>query len=126
MGGITEALKSGLESWPALTLLGFATVAMVLALITLGLSARLVRMFSTLKSYDAAMQKVEAIEAQLGEMTQAMREVEMDYEKSLAEEKAAHDREVFDLQQLIFERNAEVLALKTDVLEMRRLYPYDN
>ncbi len=121
MGGVNEALAG----YPAVSLIGFMTVALVLALVIIGLGARFLRSVAALKDYDASLEKIRSIEATVEQMTAAMREVEMDYEKSLAEEKAANAREVFALQQTIFERNSELLTLKTTLLEMKKNSIYD-
>ncbi len=126
MGDMVTTLKASADVYPAVGLIGFMTVSLMLALILIGLGVRFIRTISALKSYDAALEKIRSIEDQLADMTAAMHEVEMDYERSLAEEKSAHDREVFSLQQTIFDRNAEILTLKTELLDLRRNpYPYD-
>jgi len=117
---MTDAFKAALEQYPAVGLLGFMTVALVLALVLIGAVARLVQSLAALKQYGLAVKKVQEIEENLMEMTATAREVQMDYERSLAQEKAAHEREIFGMQQIIFERNGEILTLKSDILEMRR------
>lgn len=110
----------------AVSLIGFMTLALILAFLAVGVSARILRSFDAAKDYEAALQKLRGIETQAETMTAAMQEVQRDYEKSLAEEKAAHEREVFALQQTIFERNSEILSLKTTLLDMKKTRTYDN
>jgi hypothetical protein len=127
MSEMTEAVAGAAEPYSAAMLIGCMTVALMLALVLIGLAARFIRMLAAARDCDAALEKMKAIEDKLAEMTGAMREVERDYEKSLAGEKAAHDREVFSLQQVIFERNNEILTLRASLAELRQQagYPYD-
>ena len=125
MGDISDVIRASFESYPGVSLMGFMTVALILALVIIGLAARFIRMLVHVKDYAAALEKIRSIETTVAEMTTAMLEVEKDYEKNLAEEKAANAREVFALQQTIFERNSELLTLKTTLLEMKKTSSYD-
>lgn len=122
MGEIAGTIQAGTAGYSVVALLGFMTVSLMMALILIGLGVRFLRTLSALKEYDAALENIRRIEDNLAQMTAAMREVEKDYEKSLAEEKAAHERAVFSLQQTIFERNSEILSLKTRLLEINQPY----
>lgn len=127
MGEMTAAAAGTAAPYSAAAMLGLMTAALILALALIGLAARLIRVLAAARAYDAAQEKISAIEDRLAEMTGAVREAEREYEKNLAAEKAAHDREVFSLQQMIFERNSEILTLRASLAELRQRTgsPYD-
>jgi hypothetical protein len=119
-------LTASATNYPGVTLLGFMTVALMMALILIGLTVRVIRGLGAAKSYEAAMRQIESIEAKLADMTDEMEASLREYDASLRDEKDSNAREVFALQQTIFERNAEILQLKTDILEMSHIQSYDS
>ena len=95
----TEALTSG---YTPVQLLGLMTLAMLLALLLIALAVRVVHTMSSVRRYDEAYEQVKRIETQLEEITRT------------------HAKECFDLEQMIFERNNEILDLKNKLLQANR------
>lgn len=123
-----NAAEPMLQGFAPLELLGYMTVALMLALVLIALGVRCVRSLWASRELDRALERLEEIERQLMDMVEQSKTMQAEYERATAEEKDAHAREVFSLQQTIFERNSEILDLKTDLLELSKQYgnyPYD-
>jgi len=120
MNEIITAIKETIASTPLLALMGMLVVGWMGAMILIALLYRFFRTFSAVKKYDAACQQVEAIESKLAEMNTHVKELEEEFEKELSKAIETHNQESFELQQIIFERNSEILDLKNQLLRLTK------
>lgn len=97
--------------------LGLMTLAMVIALILIALAYRLMKTMSIIGKYDEAVEKVKLIESKVEELQLLLTKAEIEYQRDLAELTQQHSKECFELQQLVFERNGEVIDLKNKLLK---------
>lgn len=97
---------------PFISLLGLMTLAFMLALVLIALGVRFTRILASARAFDEAVEKVQRIEQQLEDMTRSAESMQQAYDRSIADIKDTHAKEIFALQQTIFERNSEILSLK--------------
>jgi len=117
-----DTLNQSAQGYTAAQLIGFMTVSMVLALVLIAVAVRTVRAMLSAREYELAMKRMEDIEQKLHEAMEDAETMQVEYEKAMDDLKEEHAREVFTLQQTIFERNSEILDLKTDLLELSKHY----
>ncbi len=87
------------NSYSAPELLGLMTLSLIIALLLIGFATRLVKTMSAVRNYEVACEKLKEIEIKLEEMTRA------------------HAKECFDLEQIIFDRNNELIDIKNKLLK---------
>ena len=117
-----------IAAYSPITLLGFLTVSLLLALVVIAMFARAFRAYGAAKDYQEAIDKMDVIEQQFKTLMEAQAAQQQEYEKNLCDLRDRHAKEIFALQQTIFERNSEIIDLKTDLLEMSKHtgnYHYD-
>ena len=103
-------------SFTVVETLGLMTVAMGIALILIAVGYRMIKTMSVLRKYDDAVEKVKLIEARAIELQALLTKAETEYQRDLAELTHQHGKERFELQQVIFDLNSEVLDLKNKIL----------
>lgn len=119
---IIENLTQSAQGYSAAHLIGFMTMSLMLAMVLIALGVRTIRAMLSAQEYEQAMRRVEEIEQKLHQAIEDAEAMREDYERAMTDMKEEHDREVFSLQQAIFERNSEILDLKTDLLELSKHY----
>ena len=117
-----ERLAENAQGYSPAELIGFMTISVVLALVLIATGARTIRGLLSAREYELAMRRVEDIEAKLQQALEDAHAMQDDYERAMADMKEEQAREIFSLQQTIFERNSEILDLKTDLLELSKHY----
>jgi HAMP domain-containing protein len=105
-----EALKNASETHPELALLALLALAFTIALAITGFLFRAIRAMGIARKYDAAYEQIRAIEDKLMELRSHS-------DQRLAEAKADYEKQYFELQQVIFARNSEILDLKHQLLQ---------
>jgi uncharacterized protein HemX len=116
MSATLNAPTQWTTSFSLVETLGLMTVAMGIALILIAVGYRMIKTMTVLRKYDEAVEKVQLIEAKTQELQALLTKAEIEYQRDLAELTHLHSKECFDLQQVIFERNGEVLELKNKLL----------
>ena len=120
MNDLTSAIKDSALPYSGWALMGMITVAFVASLFITGFLYRAIRTISAVKQYDAACAQVKSIEEKLTEMSNYADAMQRDFDKKLAEAKEEYARELFEVQQIIFERNSEILDLKNKLIQMSK------
>lgn len=115
MDSFYNNINHGADNYSALALMGFMTVAVMIALVLIALSVRVVRSLMSAKAYEQALEKVDEIEQQLQDMITLAQDKQKEYDEALTTLRDVHAREVFTLQQTVFERNSEIIDLKTEL-----------
>ena len=114
MNDIITAIKDAIAAYPAASLMGMMLAAVVGALLLIAFGYRMIRAMSAVRQYDDACDKVKEIEEKVAAMQQ-------EFCKDLADMKEEYARESFELQQIIFERNAEILDLKNRLIQKSKI-----
>lgn len=122
---MSATLATEVASYSTLELSGIMTLSLIAALLLIALAFRLIQSLRAVREYEAACQKVALIESKLREMEHYIANLERESDKALQQLKEENARERFELQQLVFTRNSEILSLKNTLLELKQPPQYD-
>jgi|GEM_PF-4565324 len=120
-----SAISTVLEPFTTLEITGMMTVALIGALLIIALTFRIISTVTMLRQYEAACEQVALIEARLKEMQEYVQSLEQEFEKDMNELKQQHTKERFDLQQMVFTRNSEILDLQNTLIELSQPSQYE-
>lgn len=115
-----SALTAAIAPYSTLELTAMMTSSLVAALLVIALAFRIISAVASIREYEEACEKVRQIESKMQETEQYIAALEQQYESDLDALKQEHAKERFDLQQLVFTRNSEILSLKNTLIEMSK------
>ncbi len=105
MSATLPAAESWTTTYTLPQTLGLMTGAMVIALVLIALGYRLIKTMVAVREFEAACDKVRQIEDKIEEITKA------------------HAQQCFDYEEIIFERNNEIIDLKNKLLQVNMTKP---